>query len=249
MKRRDFVKAAVAASMTIKAMAAKAMTEQPVATPATSASLAPPAAPARPTPVALAPGPVPWTSGLLEVKPLGMTPLVPDAVAQTNAHFFNDRQMATLRQLSEVLVPPYQGYPGAIDAGAPEFLDFLIGVSPPDRQQLYQAGLDRLEAEAKQRFGESFAAVDRAQADQLLRPWLRTWITDHPPTEPYAKFINIAHSDIRAATINSQAWNDAVVAAGRETPEVDLYWFPIDPDIHRGSPATVRPSPPGKRRS
>ncbi len=66
----------------------------------------------------------------MEVKPLPMTPLVPDAVAQTNAYFFSDRQIATLRRLSEILLPPIKGYPGALDAGTPEFLDFLIGVSP-----------------------------------------------------------------------------------------------------------------------
>ena len=63
-----------------------------------------------------------------------MTPIVPDAVAQTDAHFFNDQQIATLRRLSEILMPPLKGYPGAKEAGTPEFLDFLIGVSPRDRQ-------------------------------------------------------------------------------------------------------------------
>ncbi len=178
----------------------------------------------------------------MEVKPLPMTPIVPDAVAQTNAHFFNDQQMATLRRLSEILMPPLKGYPGATDAGTPEFLDFLIGVSPADRQQMYQSGLDRLDAEAKQHFGVAFAAVDKQQADQLLRPWLRTWMTDHPPTEPYAHFINMAHSDIRTATINSQAWSDVAAATGRRTPDMGLYWFPVDPDLHREGAASTSPT-------
>jgi hypothetical protein len=173
--------------------------------------------------------------GLAEVKPLPITPLVPDAVAQTNAHFFTDRQLATLRRLSEILMPPLKGYPGATEAGAPEFLDFLLGVSPAERQQLYQSGLDRLEAEAKRQFGVSFSAVDKTQADALIRPWLRTWMGDHPPTEPYAHFINAAHSDIRTATINSQAWSDAAKGAGKEASGLGLYWFPIDPDLHRDS--------------
>jgi hypothetical protein len=185
----------------------------------------------------------------MEVKPLPMTPLVPDAIAQTDAHFFNKRQIATLRRLSEILMPPFKGYPGATDAGAPEFLDFLIGVSPVDRQQMYQSGLDRLDAEAKQHFSKSFAAVDAEQADQLLRPWLRTWTSDHPPMEPYAHFINVAHSDIRTATINSQAWAEAASAAGKEAPEMGLYWFPVDPDIHREAPTPVRRVAQNKRHS
>jgi hypothetical protein len=183
----------------------------------------------------------------MEVKPLSMTPLVPDAVAQTNTHFFSDRQFATLRRLCEILMPSYNGFPGATEAGAPEFLDFLIGISPADRQQMYQSGLDRLDSEGRQRFGFSFGAVNAAQADQLIRPWLRTWMSDHPPTEPYARFINLAHSDIRTATVNSQAWSEAASAAGNDTPDVGLYWFPVDPDLRREDFAPVRRPMPSPR--
>lgn len=221
MQRRDFVKAMMAASV-----AAKSALGQKPATPAAP----PPAAP-------VAPGPVPWMRGLLDVKPLPMTPLVPDAVAETNAHFFSDRQSATLQRLCALLMPPLKGYPGAVEAGAPEFLDFLIGVSPADRQEMYRSGLDRLDSEAKQQFSKSFADLDAAQADHLLRPWLRAWINEHPPTDLYELFINIAHTDIRTATVNSQAWSDAAHRAGEPTPNVDLYWYPIDPDLHRESSA------------
>lgn len=239
MQRRDFVKAMVAASVTAR-MTFGQQAANPVAPSAPPA--APPAAPT-------APGPVPWMRGLMEVKPLQISPLVPDAVAQTNAHFFSDRQFATLRRLSEILQPPFKGYPGATDAGTPEFLDFLIGVSPSDRQQMYQSGLERLDAEAKQHFGVSFVQVNTAQADQLLRPWLRAWMNDHPPTEPYAHFINIVHSDIRTATVNSEAWSAAAIAAGKEEPEVGLYWFPVDPDIRREIPKVVRPPASHQRHS
>jgi hypothetical protein len=183
--------------------------------------------------------------GLMEVKPLPIGSTVPDAVAQTDASFFNEQQLATLRRLSEILLPPLRGYPGAKEAGTPEFIDFLVGVSPADRQQMYQSGLDRLDAEAKQQFGVAFSRLDKTQADQLLRPWLRTWMTDHPPTEPYARFINIAHSDIRTATINSEAWSKA----RQRAPDLELYWFPVDPDIHREGPASVRRPTQNKRPS
>jgi hypothetical protein len=235
MRRRDFVKAMVAASAT-----AKTMLGQQSATPVTPSM--PPAVPAAaPT----APGPVPWMRGLMEAKPLPIGSIVPDAVAQTDAYFFKEQQLATLRRLSEILLPPLRGYPGAKEAGTPEFIDFLIGVSPADRQQMYQSGLDRLDAEAKQHFGAAFSTLDKTQADQLLRPWLRTWMTDHPPTEPYARFINIAHSDIRTATINSEAWSEAK----QQAPDMDLYWFPVDPDIYREDPASIRRSAAKKRQS
>jgi hypothetical protein len=225
MQRRDFVKAIMAASVT-----ARSMFGQQAATAV---------APSTPPPVPAAPGPVPWMRGLLEVKPLPMTPLIPDAVAQTNAHFFNVKQMATLRRLCEILLPPLKGYPGAIDAGVPEFLDFLIGASPADRQQMYQSGLDRLDAEAKQRFSVSFTDIQAGQADQLLRPWLRTWMNDHPPMESYAHFINVAHSDIRTATINSQAWSKAATAESQQESDMGLYWFPVEPDLYREAQTPV----------
>jgi cytochrome c1 len=222
MQRRDFVKALMAAS-TAAAAANPALgqqTAQPVP------QKLPPAAPK-------APGPVPWSRGLMEVKPLPMTPLVADAVAETEAHFFSATQMATLRRLGDLFMPARQGKPGATEATTAEFLDFLIGVSPADRQHMYLTGLDRLEAEAKEKFSASFANVSAAQADQLIRPWLRAWMNEHPPSEEYALFINIVHSDIRTATSNSQAWADAAVARGQQAPDIDLYWYPVDPDLRR----------------
>ena len=229
MRRRDFFKG-MAASVAATTVANAALGQQAPATPAANTTVPPLAPP-------MAPGPVPWMRGLLEVKPLP-SELVADAVAQTHASFFKDQQMATLKRLCEVLQPPYDTYPGAADAGAPEFLDFLIGVSPADRQQIYTGGLDRLEAESRHQFNISFASVDAKQADQLIRPWLRTWMSDHPPTEPYEHFINVAHTDIRTATINSQAWHDSVEKAGNEKSAVDLYWYPVDPDLRRESHGT-----------
>jgi Gluconate 2-dehydrogenase subunit 3 len=225
MQRRDFIKAMAAASV-----AAKSMLGQQAAAPNQVAPSTPPAAP---PPAPTAPGPVPWMHGLEEVKPLHIAQLVPDAVAQTNTHFFSDQQRATLHRFCEVMVPPLKGFPGAIDAGAPDFLDFLIGASPADHQQMYRTGLDRLESDSKQGFSKPFANTDAAQADQVIRPWLRTWMSDNPPKEPHAHFINLAHSDIRTATVNSQAWSEAAKAAGEREPNVGLFWFPVDPDLRR----------------
>jgi hypothetical protein len=232
MQRRDFVKAMVAASVAAKA--------------AFGQEAAPPKAAAQ---APIAPGPVPWMEGLDQVKPLPVTPLVPDAVAETNSHFFSDRQIATLRRLSEILQPALKGYPSAAEAGTPEFLDFLIGASPAGRQQMYQSGLDRLDREAMQKFGVTFDKTSAAQADELIRPWLRTWMADHPPAESYAHFMNIAHRDIREATLNSQAWSDADVAVRRQAPAMELYWYPVDPDIRHQAPAPVRRPVAGKQHS
>jgi len=203
MQRRDFVKAIMAAATAAAApVALEAQQQQP------------PAAPSAPTPnlkpnvtqAPQAPGPVPWMRGLDEVRALPIVPIAIDAVGETETQFFSNTQAATLKRLAELFQPAFKKYPSAVDAGAPEFLDFLIGASPVERQHLYQVGLDRLDREAHQKFGVAFAATDAGQADQLIRPWLRTWMGELPPTEPHARFINVVHLDLRTATINSQAW-------------------------------------------
>lgn len=187
-----------------------------------------------------APAPAPETApkstlrqGLLRFQAQPITAAVPDSIATTEGHFFNDQHMATLRKLGDILLPPYDGYPGSTQAGAPEFLDFLIGVSPAERQLMYRTGLERLNADAQKAFGIPFAKVNAEQADKLLRPWLRTWMNDHPPTEPYARFINLAHEDLRTATMNSEMWSIAATSSGERAPGIGLYWSPVDPDIQK----------------
>src|SRR5438132_9334509 len=89
----------------------------------------------------------------------------PDLVGAVTQRFFTAPQWTALRKLSEVLMPPMRGNPGAIECGAPEFLDFLIGASPADRQHLYRSGLDMLNTRAKKQFNKSFADLDTAQPD------------------------------------------------------------------------------------
>lgn len=226
MRRRDFVKAIVAVPVTAVPMfgqAADPSIEKTAASQSSSAAATPPKPEAAPRHVELResfgfPSPtIPAT--------------VPDAVATTEQHFFSTEEMATLRKLGDILLPPLNGYPGSTQACAPEFLDFLVSASPAERQHLYRSGLGRLNGNAKQQFGIPFAQVNTEQADTLLRPWLRTWMNDHPPTEPFARFINVAHEDIRTATMNSQAWSIAATSAGERAPGVGWYWSPIDPDI------------------
>jgi hypothetical protein len=227
MRRRDFVKAIAAVPV-----AAIPIFGQNTAPPTAEKTSQP-----QSTSAAAAP-PIPETAPkqLEEPQSFGfhspsIPSTIPDAIATTEQHYFRTEHMATLRKLGEILLPPMNGYPGSTQASAPEFLDFLISVSPHDRQQMYRHGLDRLNSEARKQFGIPFAKANAQQADALIRPWLRTWMVDHPPTEPFAHFINVAHEDIRTATMNSQLWSIAATSAGERAPGIGLYWSPIDPDI------------------
>ncbi|MGH9647125.1 MAG: gluconate 2-dehydrogenase subunit 3 family protein [Bryobacteraceae bacterium] len=151
----------------------------------------------------------------------------PDAAAEPVPHFFTAQQFAALRKLSDILNPPVNGAPGALEAKAPEFLDFLLSQSSVDRQQLYRLGLDGLNAQARKRFTKPFADVDARQAEVLLAPLHEPWTYD-APAEPVAAMLRAAKDDIRRATTNSREWNLAATAGRARGGGGGLYWLPID---------------------
>jgi hypothetical protein len=159
----------------------------------------------------------------------------PDVVGAVTQRFFIPPQMSALRKLSEVLMPAMRGNPGAIECGAPEFLDFLIGASPADRQHLYRNGLDMLNARAKKQFNKAFSELQIAQADAIIRPLLVPvpWVHD-AARDPNVHFLAEAHRDIRTATQNSREWAEAGAASGRRGfGGGGAYLNPIDP-IYKG---------------
>jgi hypothetical protein len=140
----------------------------------------------------------------------------PDVAAETVLHFFDARQFATLRRLSQILEP------AAGDCGAPEFLDFLLNASPRERQQMYQKGLDMLERDAQSRFRKSFGETDDAQATQLIAGLRKPWTYQAP--DVLTAFLREAKDDIHSAAVNSEAW----AKAGRPGAGGGQYWLPVE---------------------
>jgi hypothetical protein len=153
-----------------------------------------------------------------------------ETVADAEPRFFTPDQFAALRRLSALFMPAVKENPGALECGAPEFLDFLIGASLPDRQQLYRSGLDTLNASARKKFKKAFAELNDADADVVIRPLLVPvpWVQD-APKDPGAHFIAEAHRDIRTATENSREWAEAGASSGRRRGGGGFYLNPIDP--------------------
>lgn len=189
------------------------------------------------------PAPVPWTLGLNPRTPLPRTTPA-EAIADAVPSFFSATQMATLNKLADVMLPHTEKHPGALDAETPQFLDFLIGQSAAARDKLYIDGLDWLNAQAQLKHKLPFAQLGTPQVDAIVKPWLRPWMTDHPPTQTYADFVNIAHADIRTATVNSRVWFETL-SPKRQESSTQLYWSPIEPDIYaeREEAIHTRPSP------
>jgi hypothetical protein len=148
-----------------------------------------------------------------------------DDVGVTTTGFFTPPQFAALRRLAEILMPPLNGAPGALDAGAPEFLDFLIGASPAAQKKVYTDGLDALNAAARKAHGKPFAELADTQAESVLAPLRLPWTYD-PPSDPLERFLKEAKADIRTATMNSR--QNAAAASSRRFGGGGLYWLPID---------------------
>jgi hypothetical protein len=151
-----------------------------------------------------------------------------DTAAEPFPHFFDAPQFAALRRLGDILQPSVNGTPGALAAKAPEFLDFLLGESPAERQQLYRAGLEALNAAASTRHHKSFAELDASQAAEIMAPLRAPWTYD-PPADPLARFLRAAKQDMATATFNSREYNTAGAAAGggRRFGAQGLYWLPL----------------------
>lgn len=159
-----------------------------------------------------------------------------DLTAEGDQHFFSAEQYAALCKLAEILMPPLSGHPGAIDAHAPEFLDFLISVSPSDRQKLYTDGLNAVNSAARKQFHKPFSELQAEEADAIIRPLLvaRFWPEDLPK-DPIKNFMAQVHEDLRTATENSREWAATQSASGRRqrgySRSVGYYWRPIDPVV------------------
>ncbi len=156
-----------------------------------------------------------------------LTPSTPDTAAEMIPRFFTAEQFSALRRLSDILMPAMNGAAGALDAKAPEFLDFLVGQSPADRQHIYVSGLDALNTQSKKRFGQTFAGLDAAQAESLLVSLRQPW-TFGEPADPIANFLRVAKQDVRTATVNSHEYSAANSSGGRRSNGGGLYWLPLD---------------------
>jgi hypothetical protein len=81
--------------------------------------------------------------------------------------FFTNHEFATVRILSELVIPRDARSGGAIDAGVPEFVDFILNENP-GMQTPFRGGLAWLDQECRQRFGQDFVDASDASRRAIL---------------------------------------------------------------------------------
>jgi len=151
--------------------------------------------------------------------------IIPDFAGTTVTKFFSPVQLACFRRLSDILYPAVNGVPGALQAGAPEFLDFLLFESPRARQTLYRNGVDELESRSRKALNVSFASADQAGAEKILAPLSEPWTAE---PDSFTAFLRTAKQDVIQATQSSHEWVRIMSKRVRSAGGVGMYWFPID---------------------
>jgi hypothetical protein len=151
----------------------------------------------------------------------------PETAAAGVRRFFDETEFAALERLGRLLVPPGEGLPGAAEAEAAMFLDFLIGQSPAERQTLYREGLRALREAARRQWRKEFAAVNDEEAAPLLAPLRQPW-TRSAPRDPLARFLLAAKDDFWQAVANSRALAQALSSRRRGASGLGLYWHAVE---------------------
>lgn len=160
--------------------------------------------------------------------PVKLALSAPGVVAEAySPKFFSEPQFATLAALAGWILPARNGRPGAVEAGAPAFLDFLLSQSPAARQAEYMQGLDLLNSGAQRAHSKEFAKLDLAGARPLLAGLEKPWTFD-PPSDPLERFLKTVKDDLFQATVNSRAWSESQSGRARGGAGLGQYYFSIE---------------------
>jgi len=151
---------------------------------------------------------------------------MPSFVGAQRASFFDELETKALRALAAVMVPAYNGMPGAVECGVVEFFDFLVSQAPEAKQQLWRTGLHELDARSLQSHGARFEKLNAAQANAVLEPLKVKW-TFYGPQEPFAKFLWEARGEMVQATLNSREYAEANTGR-RSAAASNYYWRSLD---------------------
>jgi len=81
--------------------------------------------------------------------------------------FFSSRQYETLRGLCQAIIPPDQESGGAIEAGAPEFIDLLTSENKELQLQI-GGGIMWLDSTCSERYGQTYLQCTAEQQKEIL---------------------------------------------------------------------------------
>ncbi len=121
---------------------------------------------------------------------------------------FNDHEYKTLSRLAGLIVPADEKSKGALDAGAPEFID-LLSANNAELAAIYTGGIAWLDAQMKKRYNATF--LDAKPADQTAMLDLVAYRkNESPELGPGIYFFNWARNMVVDAYYTSKAGMEAL---------------------------------------
>lgn len=98
----------------------------------------------------------------------GRTPEELEQIAKLHAEtFFNPHEMETLSVLAELILPPVEQYGGPLEAGVPDFMEFMAK-DIPELQVTLRGGLMWLDHKSNTEFQTEFKSAQQAQQKEIL---------------------------------------------------------------------------------
>ena len=127
---------------------------------------------------------------------------------------FNPNEWAALRRLCDLIVPADGKSKGALDGGAPEYIDLLCG-NNPELASLFTGGLAWLDKQSQKRFQTGFVAAKPDQQTALL-DLIAFRRNDSPELGPGIRFFDLARRMTVDAFYTSPAGIEAVGFMGNK---------------------------------
>ncbi len=100
--------------------------------------------------------------------------------------FLTEAQARITAEVAERIIPKTDT-PGAKEAGVPEFIDLMLNdIHTEEEKQRFAAGLDQVEKDSQETYGDSFVDLEPAQQDELLTKYQEeAKQNDDPETKPF----------------------------------------------------------------
>lgn len=92
----------------------------------------------------------------------------PAATLPQAPRFYSAAEFETVKRLADLIIPA-TGTPGALAAGVPAYIDYVVS-NNPRAQKLQRQGLAWLDSQARKRHGKAFVELSESQQIAMLEP-------------------------------------------------------------------------------
>ncbi|MBI4907884.1 MAG: gluconate 2-dehydrogenase subunit 3 family protein [Acidobacteria bacterium] len=96
------------------------------------------------------------------------TAMAAQAALPAKPSFFNEQEFETVKKLADLIIPP-TGTPGAVEAGVPSYIDYVVN-SSNQWKKVFRDGLAWLDQQSQQKHSKVFRDLAEAEMIALIRP-------------------------------------------------------------------------------